>query len=113
MSDYGDSDDEDSDDGSLFDDDDDDLSDDGVEALKRERRSYRTGAYRSRGIVSKEWIAARDAMRRGDDSAFAKMHMMLKRGQRSEVVRGTWGGANLLHHGKVTPNPKISMWSRL
>ena len=73
------------------------LSDDGVEALKRERRSYRKG-FKSRGVLSKEWIAVRDAMKRSDDAAFAKIHILLKNGQGTEVVKGTWGGSTLLHH---------------
>ena len=83
-------------DGSLFDDSEE--SDDGIEALRAERQSYRKGVYKSRGVLSKEWIAVRDALRKSDDSAFAKIHMMLKRGQKEEVQHGTWGGSNLLHH---------------
>mmetsp|Transcript_30177 Transcript_30177/g.35608 ORF Transcript_30177/g.35608 Transcript_30177/m.35608 type:complete len:276 (-) Transcript_30177:260-1087(-) len=75
------------------------VEDDSAEAKRRIRRAYRPKQYRSLGVLSKEWIAARDAMVRGDAAGFAKtMAMIRKRDRKEEALHGSWGGKTLLHH---------------
>jgi len=58
------------------------VEDDSAEAKRRIRRAYRPKQYRSLGVLSKEWIAARDAMVRGDAAGFAKTMAMIRKRDR-------------------------------
>lgn len=77
---------------------DDSVEDDSAEAKRRLRRAYRPKQYRSHGVLSKEWIAARDGMKRGDAPGFAKTMAMIRTKKREEALHGSWGGKTLLHH---------------
>lgn len=81
-----DSDDEsDSDDGSVFSDE--SGEDDSAEARRSRRRQYRSKHYRSHGVLSKEWINARDAMKISDSTAFTKIMGMMRKNQKVKSVK--------------------------
>ena len=74
---------------------DEDLEDPKLKA-RRERRAYRPKAYRSRGVISPEWIICRDALKKSDNSGYAKVAAMLRKAP-EEPLHGSWGGRTLLH----------------
>mmetsp|Transcript_34794 Transcript_34794/g.78642 ORF Transcript_34794/g.78642 Transcript_34794/m.78642 type:complete len:108 (+) Transcript_34794:53-376(+) len=52
------------------------------EAKRAARRLYRQGKpYRSKGVLSAEWLACRDAMKRGDSPGYAKLMGLLRKGK--------------------------------
>jgi hypothetical protein len=75
---------DDSDNDSVFSDD--SVEDDSAEARRFRRRAYRSKKYRSHGVLSKEWINARDAMKSGDSSAFAKIMGMMRKKQKVDIT---------------------------
>lgn len=74
-----------------------DEEDDSAEAKRRDRRQYRGKVYRSKGVISKEWITCRDAMRRGDTAGYTKLATMIHKNGTQEAIHGSWGGMTLLH----------------
>jgi hypothetical protein len=68
-----------------------------IAKARRERRAYRPKAYRSRGVISPEWIVCRDALKKSDASGYAKLAALLRKGSKDEPLHGSWGGRTLLH----------------
>jgi len=91
------SDDEDSDDSEVFSSSSSE-DEDTVEKKRAKRREYRSKQFMSKGVLSKEWIACRDAMKKNDITGYAKLVALLRKYGKSEPLHGSWGGKTLLHH---------------